>query len=64
MGTERIYTIALGIVRELQAAGHRALFVGGCVRDELLGIPLKDIDIATDAHPDRVLEIFPDARLV
>ena len=41
----------------LEAAGHRALFVGGCVRDALLGRPVGDIDIATDARPDRVVAL-------
>lgn len=38
----------------LAAAGHRALFVGGCVRNALLGRPVADIDLATDAVPDTV----------
>jgi poly(A) polymerase len=38
----------------LETAGHVALFVGGCVRDTLAGLPVKDIDIATDARPDTV----------
>ena len=35
----------------LTGAGHQALFVGGCVRNALLGRPVADIDIATDAAP-------------
>ncbi|MFN4154394.1 MAG: CCA tRNA nucleotidyltransferase [Paracoccaceae bacterium] len=38
----------------LEAAGHRALFVGGCVRNALMGVPVADIDIATDALPQTV----------
>lgn len=38
-------------------AGHRALFVGGCVRNALLGAPVSDVDIATDARPDRVMAL-------
>ncbi len=38
----------------LEAAGHQALFVGGCVRNALLGTKVSDIDIATDALPARV----------
>ena len=41
----------------LQAAGFHALFVGGCVRNGLLGLPTDDIDIATDARPDRVMRV-------
>lgn len=38
----------------LEAAGHQALAVGGCVRNEVMGRPATDVDIATDARPDRV----------
>lgn len=38
----------------LTGGGHRALFVGGCVRNALLGQPVADVDIATDAQPDEV----------
>jgi len=41
-----------------------AYFAGGCVRDALLGLPPKDWDIATDAPPQRVREIFPDTQAV
>lgn len=41
----------------LAAAGYRALFVGGCVRNALLGVPVADIDIATDALPETVSDI-------
>lgn len=47
----------------LEAAGHRALFVGGCVRDALLGRAVGDIDIATDARPERVMELAGAAGL-
>ncbi|RBI84684.1 CCA tRNA nucleotidyltransferase [Rhodosalinus halophilus] len=45
------------VCRLLTAGRHRALFVGGCVRNALLGAPVTDIDIATDARPERVLEL-------
>ncbi len=47
------------ICRQLVAAGHRALFAGGCVRDMLLGIAPKDYDVATNATPAQVAELFP-----
>jgi poly(A) polymerase len=54
--TEREFAIA--VVRRLQEAGHQALWAGGCVRDELLGLVPKDYDIATDALPGQVRRLF------
>ena len=45
------------VIRLLEQVGHQAFFVGGCVRNALLGEPVGDIDIATDAHPDTVMEL-------
>lgn len=45
----------------LRSSGHLALFVGGCVRNAIIGLPVVDIDIATDAHPDTVTKIATEA---
>lgn len=45
----------------LEAAGHRALLVGGCVRNALLGVPVGDVDLATDAVPENVTNIAQQA---
>lgn len=45
----------------LQARGHLAYLVGGCVRDTILGIVPQDWDICTSALPDEVMDIFPDS---
>ena len=45
----------------LGLSGYRALFVGGCVRNALLGAPVADIDIATDATPEIVSDIAENA---
>ncbi|MBQ9121295.1 MAG: HD domain-containing protein [Clostridia bacterium] len=42
----------------LEAAGHEAYAVGGCVRDALLGCPIHDVDVATSAPPSLVKEVF------
>jgi poly(A) polymerase len=55
---------AARIAARLVAAGHVAYFAGGCVRDRLLGLDPKDHDVATDATPERVREIFPRSRAV
>jgi putative nucleotidyltransferase with HDIG domain len=50
---------AEAIVARLRGEGHQAYFAGGCVRDLLLGREPKDFDVATDARPEVVLEMFP-----
>src|SRR4029077_9302235 len=49
---------AIDVVRRLRDAGHQALWAGGCVRDELLGLTPKDYDVATDATPAQVRRLF------
>src|SRR5712671_2043458 len=48
----------------LRRHGHQAYLVGGCVRDLLLDRDPSDYDVATDARPDRVLELFPRSLTV
>ncbi len=55
---------AMNVVRGLREAGYEALLVGGCVRDMLLGIAPKDFDVATNATPEQVREVFRRSRLV
>ncbi len=56
--------LAEKICRRLHEAGHQAYLVGGCVRDLLLGREPGDYDVATDAHPDRLQQLFPGCLLV
>ena len=51
--------LARQVIAKLRGAGHQAFLVGGCVRDLLLGVKPKDFDIATDARPDRIMDLFP-----
>ena len=55
---------ALKVLYRLKDAGYQAYLVGGGVRDLLLGREPKDFDIATDAHPDKVRELFRNCRLI
>lgn len=55
---------AASIVRALGRAGHTAYFAGGCVRDELLGRAPVDYDVATDARPERICELFRSTTAV
>lgn len=56
---ERMSPDSIAVVRQLLANGYEAYFVGGCVRDAWLGRPIQDIDIATSATPQQVMECFP-----
>jgi hypothetical protein len=56
--------LARQVIRTLRASGHQAYLVGGCVRDLLLGAKPKDFDIATDARPDRIMDLFPKSGRV
>jgi poly(A) polymerase len=58
METNAARDAATAIVARLRAAGHQAYFVGGCVRDLVLGRAPKDFDVATSATPDQVLVLF------
>jgi len=58
MKTDSTKAIAGQIVARLQSAGFAAFWVGGCVRDFLLGRAPDDFDIATDAKPEQVEKLF------
>lgn len=51
------------VMAAFQAAGVEARFIGGCVRDAILKRTVKDIDIATPAQPERVMEILAAADI-
>lgn len=51
------------VCQMLIQAGYKSLFVGGCVRNAIIGAPVTDIDIATDARPELVMELAKDAGL-
>ena len=53
---------AISVVTKLQTAGFQAFWAGGCVRDQLLGREPKDYDVATDARPEQIRELFGQKR--
>lgn len=55
---QRQRRFALDVVHRLRAAGFEAFWAGGCVRDELMGREPKDYDVATNATPEQVKELF------
>ena len=52
------------IIDRLEASGHSAYIVGGCVRDAIMGRTPHDYDICTSALPDEVLAIFSDRKVI
>ena len=55
---------ALKVLYRLKNAGFQAFLVGGGVRDTLLGLHPKDFDVATNATPEQVTQLFRNARLI
>ena len=53
-----------GIIEKLRSAGFEAFIAGGAVRDLLLGRPVNDYDVATNAKPQEILSLFPSAVFV
>ncbi|WP_296431570.1 CCA tRNA nucleotidyltransferase [Yoonia sp.] len=51
------------VCRLLTDAGYQAWFVGGCVRNELLGAPVADLDLTTDAVPEVVMRLAKKAEI-
>jgi poly(A) polymerase len=61
---ERISSCARRVTGGLQDAGFKAFVVGGAVRDLLLDLEPKDFDVATDATPEEVRDIFRRSRII
>ena len=61
---DRIHPCALKVTRTLKDAGYSAFVVGGAVRDLLLDRTPKDFDIATDATPEQVRQLFRRSRII
>jgi tRNA nucleotidyltransferase/poly(A) polymerase len=55
---------AKDVVQQLRSRGFEAVWAGGCVRDQLLGNEPKDYDVATNATPDQVREVFGKRRTI
>ncbi len=55
---------AIKVVNRLRESGFDAYLVGGCIRDLLLDKAPKDFDVATDAHPEDVRELFRNSRII
>ncbi|MBQ9959341.1 MAG: HD domain-containing protein [Oscillospiraceae bacterium] len=58
------YRAAQTVLAQLNAAGHEAYLVGGCVRDRLMGRVPNDYDITTSALPQQVKDVFADLHTI
>ena len=56
-----VFAAAAKACAVLRAAGHKAYFVGGAVRDLLLGHTPDDVDVATSARPEQIESLFDRA---
>lgn len=54
---------AISICKILQQRGHEAYIIGGAVRDQLLGLEPKDMDVVTSARPKEILKAFPGHKV-
>jgi poly(A) polymerase len=54
---------ALQLIQIFGRAGHEARFVGGCVRDAIMGLPIGEIDLACTAPPDEMIEVLTAANI-
>lgn len=55
-----LFVKAVPILEKIEEAGFEAFFVGGSVRDQILGRAIHDVDIATSATPQEIKSIFPN----
>jgi tRNA nucleotidyltransferase/poly(A) polymerase len=63
-GRRTLREAAVEVVRRLTESGHESYLAGGCVRDRLMGHPPVDYDVATEARPEVVAELFSRVRHV
>ncbi|MGE7091860.1 CCA tRNA nucleotidyltransferase [Lysinibacillus sp. NPDC048646] len=58
MQNNKEWQAAFSVIAQLEEAGFEAVVVGGAVRDALLGRPVHDVDVATNALPEEVKTVF------
>ena len=61
---KKISSSALKVLYRLNSGGYQAYLVGGGVRDIILGLEPKDFDIATNATPEQIKDLFRNCRLI
>lgn len=64
LSAKKISPGARKVVEQLTSDGYEAYLVGGCVRDLMMGLKPKDFDVATDATPEQVNQLFRRSRII
>ena len=52
------------LIQIIDAGNNQSRFVGGCVRDSILGRPVLDIDIATRHSPDKIIQLLSSSNII
>ena len=52
------------LIQIIDAGNNQSRFVGGCVRDSILGRPILDIDIATRHSPDKIIQLLSSSNII
>ena len=64
LSPKKISSGARKVVEQLASDGYEAYLVGGCVRDLMMGLKPKDFDVATNATPEQVKQLFRRSRII
>ena len=52
------------LIQIIDSGNNQSRFVGGCVRDSILGRPVSDIDIATRHSPDKIMQLLSSSNII
>lgn len=64
LSAKKISSGARKVVEQLASDGYEAYLVGGCVRDLMMELKPKDFDVATNATPEQVKQLFRRSRII
>lgn len=64
MQNNKEWQAAFAVIEQLEEAGFEAVVVGGAVRDALLGRPVHDVDVATNALPEEVKAVLNEQLIL
>ena len=56
---QKLLKAAMSIYQKLSDSGYEAYLVGGCVRDLLLDLPVREVDMTSNCLPSKLMQLFP-----